>query len=157
MADEIENYLTERFEPQYEFYDKKARESRQRFLSFQIIIIVVSAFIPIVNVPGIGNDPQIRITSSILAGIVVILTSLIQLLKSHETWVIYRATANSLLGEKYIFKNNAGLYSNLTEDNRKTAFVERVENIIGQEGTKYFSIHSQKSESEKTISTSGPK
>jgi uncharacterized protein DUF4231 len=156
MVDEIENYLTERFEPQYQFYDKKARESRQKFLSFQIIIIVVSAVIPIVNVAGIGNDPQIRITSSILAGIVVILTSLLQLLKSHETWVIYRATANSLLGEKYVFKNNAGFYSNLTGD-KKSAFVERVENIIAQEGTKYFSIHSQKSESEKTISTSGSK
>ena len=61
MAEEIEKYLTERFEPQYEFYDKKAKESRYRFLSFQIIIIVVSAIIPIVNVEGIGNESQIRI------------------------------------------------------------------------------------------------
>ena len=76
MAGEIEKYLTERFEPQYKFYDKKAKESRYRFLSFQIIIIVVSAIIPIVNVEGIGNESQIRITSSMLAGIVVILTFL---------------------------------------------------------------------------------
>ncbi len=67
MAEEIEKYLTERFEPQYEFYNKKAKESRYRFLSFQIIIIVVSATIPIVNVEGIGSEPEIRIASSILA------------------------------------------------------------------------------------------
>ena len=108
---------------------------------------MVSAIIPIVNVVGVGDDPEIRIASSILAGILIVLTSLIQLLKSHETWVIYRATANSLLGEKYLFKNNVGLYSTLTEDKCKTAFVERVENIIAQESTKYFSIHSQKEQS----------
>ncbi len=78
----------------------------------------------------------------------VILTSLIQLLKSHETWVIYRSTAEALLGEKYMFKHGAGLYSNLTEDKSKTKFVERVEDIISQEGTKYFTIHRQKSEPE---------
>lgn len=156
MAQEIEKYLTERFEPQYEFYNKKAKESRYRFLSFQIIIIVVSAIIPIVNIEGIGSEPEIRIASSILAGTVVILTSLIQLLKSHETWIIYRSTAEALLGEKFIFIHGAGLYSNLTEDRRKTKFVERVEEIISQEGTKYFTIHRQKSESE-TIPSSETK
>ena len=103
------------------------------------------------------SDQQIRITSSLLAGIVVILTSLIQLLKSHETWVIYRATANSMLGEKYMFTHNAGLYSTLPEDKRKSVFVERVEGIIAQEGTKYFSIHSQKSGTETAIPSSGNK
>ncbi len=109
------------------------------------------------NVTGIGDDAQIRITSSILAGIVVILTSLLQLLKSHETWVIYRATANSLLGEKFMFKHNAGLYSNLPEGKKEKVFVERVEDIIAQESTKYFSIHSQKSGSETSIPTSQSK
>ena len=51
---------------------------------------MVSAIIPIVNVVGVGDDPEIRIIFSILVGILIVLTSLIQLLKSHETWVIYR-------------------------------------------------------------------
>ena len=60
--------------------------------------------------------------------------------------VIYRSTAEALLGEKFMFIHGAGLYSNLTEDKRKTKFVERVEDIISHEGKKYFTIHRQKSE-----------
>jgi hypothetical protein len=146
MVEDIENYMMDRFETQYKYYSQTAKRGKYKYFIFQIIIIVVSAIIPIVNVTGIGSNEQIRIVSSMLGGSVVISTSILQLLKSHETWLIYRGTANALLAEKYMFTQGAGIYSQLSSDQRMIKFVERVEVIIAEEGTKYFSVQSQKFE-----------
>jgi hypothetical protein len=44
-----------------------------------------------------------------------------------------------------LYLNAAGLYSNLPEeDKQKVVFIERVEEIISKESTRYFAAHSQK-------------
>ena len=139
------DYLTERFQISLDYYEKRAKESRNKFLAFQLIIIFTGAIIPVINLPTLITDLHIRLLSSVLGAIVVIATSLTQLLKSHETWAIYRSTANSLLSEKQLYVNAAGLYAMIPEENkRKTTFVERVEEIITKESLRFFAIHSQK-------------
>ncbi len=139
----------------YKYYAKNSKHNKILYYLFQIVIIVVSTIIPIVNVSGMTNNDLLKITTSILGGTAAISTSAVQLLKSHESWIIQRATANALIGEKYRFLQGAGIYSTLQEGERATTFVDRVESIITQESTKFFAVHTQKYEFTTKPSTTG--
>ncbi|MFZ0513790.1 MAG: DUF4231 domain-containing protein, partial [Candidatus Nitrosopolaris sp.] len=92
-----------------------------------------------INVAGIGD--LTRITSSIIGGIIVIITGLSQLEKYQENWILYRTSSELLKKEKYFFENNAGEYLNQDEKERNKLLVERVETIVSAETSKYFTIH----------------
>jgi hypothetical protein len=135
-----DDYLTERLEKQLRWYGDKSAENKKKFHVFQWIIISTSALVPIVNTIGPAGD-SVRIISSILGGIIVVATSLIQLHKYQENWILYRTTAELLKKEKYLYLNNAGDYSGLDPSRKKKQLVERVEGIVSSETSKYFAIH----------------
>lgn len=134
------NYKETRLKEQIEWHSKMARQNRLRFRLYQIVILITSAIIPIINVANI-EDIQTRIISSILGGIIVVITGLTQLEKYQENWILYRTSAELLKKEKYFFENNAGEYSNLNESEKNRLLVERVEAIVSAETSKYFTIH----------------
>ena len=45
----IEDYIEKRYKKQLQYYEKHASDNRVRFYISQIVIIVVSALIPIIN------------------------------------------------------------------------------------------------------------
>ncbi len=137
------SYFQERLESQIKWHSEKARKNKNRFHIVQITILVAGAIIPIVNVASFG-DAQTRLASSIVGGVIVVATGVTQLGKYQENWILYRTTAELLKKEKYFFLNQAGEYLNLTEEERNTLLVERVETIISSETSKYFLIHSAK-------------
>ena len=108
----IAAYIDERLEDQINWYEKKASENKNKYHYFQIIIIIASATIPLVNL-GAEVPLQTRVTSAILGAIIVGITALTQLKKYQENWILYRATQEYLKREKFLFMNNAGNYSNL--------------------------------------------
>jgi hypothetical protein len=134
------NYMKERLEKQIEWHSKKARHNKLRFRQLQITILVASAIIPIINVANIG-DVQTRIISSIIGGIILVITGVTQLEKYQENWILYRTSAELLKKEKYFFENNAGEYSKVDGPEKNKLLVERVESIVSSETSKYFTIH----------------
>lgn len=123
-----------------------------RFHFCQIIIIIVGTLIPIINVFGFQNnisDTGVRIWSSIFGGTIAILTGFLQLAKAHESWILYRSTAESLKREYHLFSLYAGEYAaERDSDNRTQLFIRRVESIIAAEGNKFVtSRHSSDSKS----------
>ena len=135
-----DDYLTERLEKQLRWYGDKSAENKKKFHLFQWIIIATGALVPIVNTIGPAGD-SLRIISSILGGIILAVTSLIQLHKYQENWILYRTTAELLKKEKYLYLNDAGDYSGLDPSKKKKQLVERVEVIVSSETSKYFAIH----------------
>jgi Protein of unknown function (DUF4231) len=134
------NYKEARLEKQIEWHSNKAKYNKLRFRQVQIITLVASAIIPIINVANIA-DLQTRIISSILGGIIVVTTGLTHLEKYQENWILYRTIAELLKKEKYFFENSIGEYSNPSEIAKNKLLVERVESIVSAETSKYFTIH----------------
>jgi len=139
-------YKEERLEKQIRWLSDKSRQNKLKFRLCQLIILIAGAIIPIINVVPIGDvqthgDVQTRITSSIIGGIIVVVTGLTQLEKYQENWILYRTSAELLKKEKYFFENNVGEYSNLNDIDRNKLLVERVESIVSAETSKYFTIH----------------
>ena len=67
------NYKETRLEQQIRWHSKKARHNKRRFREFQIITLVASAIIPIINVASIAysntGDYLTRIISSMVTGL----------------------------------------------------------------------------------------
>jgi hypothetical protein len=149
MAQPEHDYIKERLDDQLKWHGSKARENKKKFQMLQVIIIIVGALVPIVNSIGPAGD-WLRIISSVLGGIIVIITSLIQLQKYQENWILYRTTAELLKKEKYLYLNSAGDYSGLEIKEKKRSLVERVELIVSSETSKYFTIHKPEQLKEQT-------
>ena len=142
----VSDYIKKRLEKQLKWYDRKAKGNLYRYYEIQIVILGVSALIPIINVVG-GYEMTIRIISSILGAIIIGATGILQLTKAQESWIIFRSAAETLKREYNLYMLKAGDYSNpsLTDDKRDKLFIERSESVMAMEGTKYFSLR-QKSE-----------
>ena len=87
-------------------YSKKARDNKLRYRFYQIIIMLISATIPLVNLTN-NLDLQTRIISALLGAAILIITGITQLEKYQENWIVYRTTAELLKKEKYFYKNGA--------------------------------------------------
>ena len=137
---ESASYKQERLQKQIEWHSEKARDNKIRFHIYQIITLIASTIIPIINVASIG-DFQTRLISSITAGIIAVATGLTQLEKYQENWILYRASSELLKKEKYFFENSVGEYSDLDDTQKNKLLVERIESIVSAETSKYFTIH----------------
>jgi hypothetical protein len=106
--------------------------------NLQFIIILASAIIPIVNV-AIHPSFGVNIVSSVLAGIVLVVTSVLQLKKYHERWILSKNTAARLSYEYYRWKNKVGEeYERETDDDSRVALlVKNCECIILSEATQF--------------------
>ncbi|MGA8083322.1 MAG: DUF4231 domain-containing protein, partial [Candidatus Nitrosopolaris sp.] len=67
---------------------------------------------------------RFKLISSIIGGIIVVITGLTQLEKYQENWILYRTSSELLKKEKY-FENRVGEYSNLDQEERNKLLVER--------------------------------
>ena len=134
----IEDYIEKRYKQQLQYYEKHSSDNRVRFYISQIVIIVVSALIPIINtIPSENaNINAIKMASSIFGFIIIVATGFLQLTKSQENWISYRSTAELLQSEYNLFKMKSGDYSDekIGNDNRKREqlFVNRIETIISR-------------------------
>jgi hypothetical protein len=145
---DISDYIKNRFEPQINWYNNKATDNMYRYNALQILTLVTSSLISIVNVISDLNT-IIRILSAVLGGAIAAGTGIMQLTKSQETWILYRTTAETLMKEYNLYMLKAGNYSqpSLTDDKRNELFIERCESLMSSEGMKYFSLHQQKNDS----------
>ena len=142
MSDK-DNYIKDRLEEQQKWYEGKASENKTKHHILQIIIISSGALIPIINsIPYL--DVETRIFSSILGGIIIIITGMTQLKKYQENWIQYRTTEEILKKEKFLYLNNAGEYSNLADEEKHTRLVERTESILSNQNVNFFVTHNEK-------------
>lgn len=86
-----------------------------------------------------------------LAAIIVIATSFVQLTKAHQSWLLFRETAETLKREYHLFSNKAGHYSQskLSEEQRNRSFIDTSETIMAQEGSEYYLLRRQIDEDQK--------
>ena len=119
-----EDYIEQRLEDQIAWYDDKAGWNQRWFKRLQVVIIVAGALVPFVS--GLGTDAGVW--DDVVVGVLVAaLTAVLGLYKFQENWVQYRATAESLKREKYVFLAGVPPYAG---DEAFDLLVERVEGLM---------------------------
>jgi Protein of unknown function (DUF4231)/Protein of unknown function (DUF2795) len=148
MLEQLPSYINDRLDNQTAWYGKKSAYNKLRFRICQLIIIVASAVIPIINlgVPfALGESSlghALGITA-ILGGVITIVTALSQMDAYFETWVLYRTTGEALKRERFLYMNSAADYSNLSGEAKNKLLVERVEAMLSSENSKFLSLQQQ--------------
>jgi hypothetical protein len=150
---QIDDYIQNRLDDQINWYETKAKLNKLRYRITEIIIIVAGALIPFINSSvilfQIGNIPQhyLIFIASTLGFIITVVTGFSKMEKYFETWILYRTNAEVLKKEKFLYKNNAAQYAQLSQEDRDKTLVENIEFIVSSEITKYFSMQERIRES----------
>ncbi|MXV84145.1 DUF4231 domain-containing protein [Candidatus Poribacteria bacterium] len=126
-----EEYLKDRVEQQINWYDCKSTLNKRYFYLLQIIVLVMSAAVPVVSILSIVFESiWIRLAIGILGALATIATGIISICQFRKNWIEYRTTAESLKCEKYMFRTKTGFYA---KSGTFPVFVERIEALISKE------------------------
>lgn len=151
MSDELQSYVNERIDEQIKWYEQKSAHNKFRFRICQLIVIVASAVIPIINLGiPLASGPNNAVAASqalgitaILGAVITIVTALSQMDSYFQTWILYRTTVEALKREKFLYINNAADYSGLSESSKNKLLVEKIEAMLASENSKFSSLQQQ--------------
>src|SRR5262249_26768317 len=130
MSDDI---AMMRVEGQIQFYEKKSRSSMRWFKVLKTLTIIFSALIPVLT-----GAIAAHLSSPIAGGLgalVAVIEGLQHLNQFHDNWVQYRGSCETLTREKCLYLTHSGPYAGAA--NPRTLFVERCEEAIAQENSKW--------------------
>ncbi len=119
----------DRLEDQLGWYDHKSIAAQQTYKRVKLAQLVVGATVPVVA----ALQFPAAVTAS-LAAVVVVAEGAQQLYQWQTNWVLYRATAEALRHEKFLYLAAAGPYST---DDRHRVLAERLEGLISQEHARW--------------------
>jgi hypothetical protein len=128
-----QEYVEHRLQNQIEWYARKSRRNHGWFLSLRVIEIVLATSIPLLTSMVQERAELSLMLGSISVGVAVI-AAILSLFRFQELWIEYRATAETLKREKFLFLTRSGPYEG---PGRFTALVERIETLLAAEATKW--------------------
>lgn len=138
-----DNYIEERVNRQIEWYDSKSKEAKKRYKIFTYVILISSAFIPLLTNLAIEQF-GIKLIVSFLGVFTTLSQGIINLNDYNENWIEYRTVCETLKKEKYMFLAKSGVYNDT--ENPYKYFVERIESIISQENVNWANIKKEDKE-----------
>ncbi|MBJ7332245.1 MAG: DUF4231 domain-containing protein [Solirubrobacteraceae bacterium] len=116
----------ERLLDQLDWYDTKSAGQKKWFQSLKLAQIGLAAAIPAVAAAGASAT-----VAGALGAVIVVLEGTQQLFQFQQNWITYRATAEALKHEQFLFLSEAGPYA--ASGNPERALAERVEGLVSQE------------------------
>jgi hypothetical protein len=139
----------ERLTDQLRWYDAKSAHHKRWFQGLKVAQIVLAAAIPAAAAVG---------ASAGLAGAagatIVVLEGLQQLFQFQQNWLGYRATAEALKHEQFLFLAEAGPYAGA--ERRVALLAERVEGLVSQEHAAWVSVQKEAGVASQSSATSQP-
>src|SRR5262249_56354366 len=129
-----EDYIEQRLNDQINWYGQKSSTNQLWFKRLRLAEIVAAAVIPFLS-GFAGESLSIKLAIGALGVIVAIIASLLALLRLQEHWINYRATAEALKTEKFLFLTQTHPYD--TGD----AFhllVQRLQAFLSKENTEWM-------------------
>jgi hypothetical protein len=129
-----------RLNDQLEWYDHKSAVNQQRYKQIQAAQIILATSIPVFSLIDAASG---RWITAILGASVAILAGFQQLGNYNDLWTTYRATAEHLRHEKFLFLAQSGPYRSLEEEEALRLLAERVEERVSTEHAKWVSERTQ--------------
>ncbi len=137
-------YLKQRWQSQWQWYDKKAAENKNKHQFLQVVIGVGSVAVPVL----LGIE-AVRSYAVWVSLIVAAAASIENVKKYGDNWRSYRRAAENLSREKSLYDVNAGPYR--TAKKPFARFVERCEEVIAQQNGQFY----QRDEQTQTTQAAG--
>src|SRR6266513_2958099 len=143
-----EEYIEQRLNDQIDWYDRKSGANQRWFKRLRFAEIVAAATIPFLS-GFAGTSLPIKIALGTLGVVVAVIASLLGLLQLQEHWIEYRATAESLRNEKFLFLTQTDPYD---KDDAFHLLVQHVEGLLSKENTDWVQSMMKPPKAEKPAS-----
>ncbi len=138
VASAVTDPVLARLDDQIDWYDKKSSTSQRYYKRIKLTEIIAAALIPFV----VGaHIPYAAWIAGGLGVLITILEGVLQLYQYQQIWVAYRATAEAMKHEKFLYIAKAGDYAKALDS--RALLAERVEALGSQENTKWASLAQQ--------------
>ena len=134
---EISDVILGRLEDQLAWYDTKSARAQRIFKRLKAATFIAGGLIPLAALCPYGKP-----IAAVLGFIVVAVEGFQQLGQFQQNWLNYRATAEALKHQKYLFLAQAGPYADVPNPRRVLA--EQVESIVSQEHVRWTAAHQPK-------------
>jgi hypothetical protein len=124
------DYESERLDPSIAWYERRSGVSRRWFYAMQATQLVASTL-----VTALAAWPAELVPRPLLAAVsaaAALAAGCIGLFGWQQHWIRYRATAETLKREKYLYRSNAGAYANAPG---MALLAERCEAVESSENT----------------------
>jgi Protein of unknown function (DUF4231) len=122
---ERDDILWQQLNAQFRWYERAATRNR---LSYQVLKVVAIVFAAAVAVLAAAAAPA-AVTAALAAGVVV-LEGVQQVFQFHSNWLIYRATAEALRKNAFLYVARAATYS---AEGRRERLAEVVRDVTTKE------------------------
>lgn len=120
---------------QRDWYDSKSQHCQRWYKRLKLAQVVLAVLIPATSL----LPAECAKWAASIAGILIAVLEAAQQMNQYSTlWVTYRATAERLKHEQYLFLSSAGPYKGLAEADRLIALAERVEEHVSTEHANWF-------------------
>ena len=124
-----------RLEDQLDWYDIKSKYCQRWYKGLKFVQITLAVLIPLLS----HLDPTYAKWATSIAGVLIAVMEAMQHMNQYSTlWITYRATAERLKHEKFLFLSTAGPYKGQPEQERLIALAERVEEHVSTEHANWF-------------------
>ena len=128
-----EEYIEQRLNDQIGWYDRKSTTNQRWFKRLRFAEIVAAATIPFLS--GFADKSlAIKIAIGALGVFVAVIASVLGFCNFRYIGLQYRATAESLRKEKFLFLTQTDPYN---KDDAFHLFVQRVEALLSKENTEW--------------------
>jgi hypothetical protein len=138
VSSSSEQVTLERLNTQIDWYDKRSRSNKKWYKSLKTLTLIAATTIPVLTTSTMAHANQLAASLGVL---ITLLEALQQLNQYQANWIAYRATAESLKHEKYLFLGAAGIYAKSPKP--PTLLAERVELSVSEENAKWLTSHVQ--------------
>ena len=128
-----EEYIEQRLNDQIVWYDRKSSTNQRWFKRLRFAEIVAAAIIPFLS-GFAGESLAIKIAIGAVAVVVAVIASLLALLRLQEHWISYRATAEALKTQKFLFLTQTEPYD---KEDAFHLLVQRVEALLSKESIEW--------------------
>jgi len=121
---------------QLNWYDNKSQRCQCWYKVLKFVQVALAILIPFISLLSTEHTKWV---ASISGAIIALLEAVQQMNQYSILWFSYRATAERLKHEKYLFLSSAGPYKGLTESERLIVLAERVEEHVSTEHANWIS------------------
>lgn len=127
---EIQQYLSERVEPQIKWYNKNSISNKYYYITTRVTLTIIAAIIPALTA-FLSDNPVVKVIICILSVLTAILANVNGIFRFKDNWVQFRNMCELLLSEKYLYLSGTGKYKTSTDKDK--LFVETVEEYLQNE------------------------
>lgn len=148
MAENEQQYLSERVEDQISWYEQSAQKNKYWYVSLKSIEIVAATLIPFLTGLIKDGDKWTKIIVGCLGVLIAIIAGILSTIKFDELWKQFRVTTEGLKRHKNLFITKSEPY---VGENSFNLFVENIENLISKETADWIKLSSKNTDEQSKI------